>query len=131
MDNFDDENYNDGFDDDALAASMNVELWKKLFGYAKQYPRDLTYLGGFAFVVASAEVTYPLITKGVVDAVAADGADAVLLPWALGYLLCTVAITLSIGGFIWMGGKIRTHVSHDIRRDGFANLQRLSFSFYD
>ncbi len=30
-----------------------------------------------------------------------------------------------------MGGKIRTHVSHDIRRDGFANLQRLSFSFYD
>ena len=131
MDNFDDENYDDGFNDDALAARMNVELWKKLFGYAKQYPRDLTYLGGFAFVVASAEVTYPLITKGVVDAVATDGADAVLLPWALGYLLCTVAITLSIGGFIWMGGKIRTHVSHDIRRDGFANLQRLSFSFYD
>ena len=30
-----------------------------------------------------------------------------------------------------MGGKIRTHVSHDIRKDGFANLQRLSFSFYD
>ena len=97
MDNFDDENYDDGFNDDALAARMNVELWKKLFGYAKQYPRDLTYLGGFAFVVASAEVTYPLITKGVVDAVATDGADAVLLPWALGYLLCTVAITLSIG----------------------------------
>ena len=38
---------------------------------------------------------------------------------------------MSIGGFIWMGGKIRTHVSHDIRRDGFDNLQRLSFSFYD
>ena len=30
-----------------------------------------------------------------------------------------------------MGGKIRTHVSHDIRRDGFENLQRLSFAFYD
>jgi ATP-binding cassette, subfamily B, bacterial len=37
----------------------------------------------------------------------------------------------SIGTFIWLGGKIRTHVSHDIRRDGFENLQRLSFSFYD
>ena len=28
-------------------------------------------------------------------------------------------------------GKIRTHVSHDIRRDAFDQLQKLSFSFYD
>jgi ATP-binding cassette subfamily B protein len=131
MDNYDDENFDDGFDEDALAARMNLGLWKKLFAYAAQYPRDLTYLGVFAFLTACAEVAYPLITKGVVDAVAVDGTEAVLLPWILGYLLCTVSISLSIGGFIWMGGKIRTHVSHDIRRDGFANLQRLSFSFYD
>jgi len=131
MDSYDDENFDDGFDDEALASRMNVNLWKKLFSYARQYPRDLACLGGFAFVTACAEVTYPLITKGVVDSVALDGVDTVLTPWILGYLACTVAIALSIGGFIWMGGKIRTHVSHDIRRDGFANLQRLSFSFYD
>ncbi|MFV2091341.1 MAG: ABC transporter transmembrane domain-containing protein, partial [Pseudomonadales bacterium] len=131
MDNYDDENFDDGFDDDTLASRMNVDLWKKLFSYAAQYPRDLTYLGIFAFITACAEVAYPLNTKGVVDSVAADGTDAVLTPWVLGYLLCTVMIALSVGGFIWMGGKIRTHVSHDIRRDGFANLQRLSFSFYD
>ena len=77
------------------------------------------------------EVTYPLLTKGVVDAVEQYGADADLMPWAIGYLLCTITIAISIGGFIWMGGKIRTHVSHDIRRDGFDNLQRLSFSYYD
>ena len=40
-------------------------------------------------------------------------------------------LSLSVGCFIWAGGKIRTHISHDIRRDGFENLQRLSFSFYD
>jgi len=131
MDNYDDENFNDGFDDDALAAQMNLDLWKKLFGYAKRYPKDLTWLGIFAFITACAEVAYPLITKGVVDDVSELGTDAVLMPWILAYLACTVAIALSIGGFIWMGGKIRTHVSHDIRKDGFANLQRLSFSFYD
>ena len=131
MDNFDDENYDDGFDDDALASNMNFDLWKKLFAYAREYPRYLTWLGVFAFLTACAEVTYPLITMGVVDAVAAEGHNAVLLPWMIGYLVCTLVIALSIGGFIWMGGKIRTHVSHDIRRDGFANLQRLSFSFYD
>ena len=71
MDNYDDENYDDGFDDDALAARMNLDLWKKLFGYAKRYPKDLTWLGVFAFTTACAEVAYPLITKGVVDEVAA------------------------------------------------------------
>ena len=80
---------------------------------------------------ASIDVAFPLLTRGVVDAVAESGLDANLLPWMLGYLLCTAGIALSIGGFIWMGGKVRTHVSHDIRRDGFENLQRLSFSFYD
>ena len=30
-----------------------------------------------------------------------------------------------------MAGRIDAFVSHDIRRDAFANLQRLSFSFYD
>ncbi len=131
MDNYDDENYDDGFDDDALASRMNLDLWKKLFSYAREYPKDLAKLGGCAFVTACAEVTYPLITKAVVDEVSERGSDADLVPWILAYLLCTLCIALAIGGFIWMGGKIRTHVSHDIRRDGFANLQRLSFSFYD
>lgn len=131
MDNYDDENFDDGFDEDALASRMNLDLWKKLFSYAARYPKDLAKLGAFAFITACAEVSYPLITKGVVDAVSEQGSDANLIPWALAYLLCTVVIALAIGGFIWMGGKIRTHVSHDIRKDGFANLQRLSFSFYD
>ena len=131
MDNYDDENFDDGFDDDALASQMNLNLWVKLFDYAKQYPRDLTCLAFFAFVTASMEVAYPLLTKGVIDEVAGHGTAAIRWPWAVGYFICTLTITCAIGGFIWMGGKIRTHVSHDIRRDGFANLQRLSFSFYD
>jgi ATP-binding cassette subfamily B protein len=131
MDNYDDETFDDGFDDEALASRMNIDLWKKLFAYARRYPRDLMTLAGFAFLTAAMEVTYPLLTKGVVDSVAANGADTVLWPWVLGYMACTTTIAISIGAFIWMGGKIRTHVSHDIRRDGFANLQRLSFSFYD
>ncbi len=37
----------------------------------------------------------------------------------------------STWGFIFTANKIRTFVCHDIRRAGFANLQRLSFSYYD
>ena len=131
---YDDENYDDGFDDEALAARINVGLWKKLFAYARRYPTELKWLATFAFFTALMEVAYPLITKGVIDEVdgalkAGDAPD--LWFWAMAYFVCTVIICISIGGFIWMAGKIRTHISHDIRKDGFANLQRLSFSFYD
>lgn len=131
MDNYDDENFDDGFDDDALATAMNMNLWVKLFNYATRYPGDLAYMAFFAFITAAMDVAYPLLTKGVVDEVTSRGTEAILTPWIIGYAVCTVVITFGIGGFIWMAGKIRTHISHDIRRDGFANLQRLSFSFYD
>jgi ATP-binding cassette subfamily B protein len=131
---YDDENYDDGFDEEALAARINLDLWKKLFGYARRYPTELKWLATCAFFTALMEVAYPLLTKGVVDAVDGylkGGPDPELWVWGLGYLICTVIICFSIGGFIWTAGKIRTHISHDIREDGFHNLQRLSFSFYD
>lgn len=131
---YDDENYDDGFDEAALAAHINIDLWKKLFAYARRYPTELKWLAGFAFSTASMEVTYPLLTKGVIDTVDAYlkyGTDPKLWVWGVGYFICTLIICVSIGGFIWMAGKIRTHIAHDIRKDGFDNLQRLSFSFYD
>lgn len=131
MDSYDDEFANDGFDDEALAAQVRTDLWRKLFAYARRYPRELAGLAACAFISACMEVSYPLITKAVVDQVAAEGMQTDLTPWILAYAGCTVVIAVAIGTFIRLGGKIRTHVSHDIRRDGFENLQRLSFSFYD
>ena len=79
MENWDDENFDDGFDDDQLAKRVDVGLWQKLFAYARRYPRELFWLGVCAFVTACAEVAYPLLTRGVVDEVALKGQDASLL----------------------------------------------------
>ena len=131
MDEYDDDTFDDGFNDDASAKRVNLTLWRKLFVYARRYPRDLFWLGVCAFVTACMEVAYPLITRGVVDEVALKGSEANLVPWVLMYLLTTAAIAIAITGFVQIAGKIRTHVSHDIRAAGFDNLQRLSFSYYD
>jgi ATP-binding cassette, subfamily B, bacterial len=128
---YDDDNYDDGIDEIALASGMRLELWRRLFTYARRYPRHLWTLGVFAVITACVEVSYPLITRAVIDEVAAHGADAQLWLYGLAYAVATIVLALSIGAFIWAGGKLRTHISHDIRRDGFENLQQLSFSFYD
>lgn len=128
---FDDENFKDGFDDDSFNTGMDLHLWRKLLSYALHYRKEVIILATCAFFTAVAEIAFPLITKGVIDTVAADGLDADLSQYAALYGAFTLLLGLSISGFIWYGGKIRTHVAHDIRMDGFCNLQRLSFSYYD
>ncbi len=128
---FDDENFNDGFNEDSFQHGMNLELWQKLLGYTLHYRFDVSVLAVCAFCVAIAEIAFPLITREVIDAVATTGADTDFVFYGALYFGFVVLLAASVGGFIWFGGKLRTQVGHDIRKDGFQNLQRLSFSFYD
>jgi len=128
---FDDDNYNDGFAEDSFEAGVDLDLWRQLLGYTLHYPFEVTILALCAICTAIAEVAFPLITRAVIDAVAQEGADIDLLGFGLLYGAFVVLLASSVGGFIWFGGKIRTHVSHDIRKDGFHNLQQLSFAYYD
>ncbi len=128
---FDDENYDDGFNEDSYQQGMNLDLWKRLLGYTLHYRFEVMMLAGCAITTAIAEIAFPLITRAVIDGIAAEGTGLDLWFYAGLYLFFTALLAISVGGFIWFGGKLRTHVSHDIRSDGFDNLQRLSFSFYD
>jgi len=99
---YDDDNYDDGFDEEALAAHINTGLWRKLFAYARGYPGELRWLAIFAVITALMEVAFPLLTKGVIDDVdryLKGGADPQLLRWGLAYVACTATIALAIGGY--------------------------------
>jgi len=62
--------------------ALQSKLWLQLWGYARRYPRDLMWLGILAIVTAAMEITYPLITRSVVDAVASEVDSSVL--WTYG-----------------------------------------------
>lgn len=128
---FDDENYNDGFNEDSFEHGIKLDLWKRLLGYALHYRFDVSFLVCCAFAVATAEVAFPMITRSVIDAVAEKGSDIDLAYYAILYAGFCLLLAVAVGGFFWYGGRLRNHVSHDIRLDGFRNLQSLSFSYFD
>ena len=128
---YDDENYNDGFDEDSYNHGMNLQLWRRLLRYALAYRFEVGMLFTSATLTAAAEIAFPLLTRGVIDEISTRGAEANLLIYGAWYAFFTVQLAFSVLGFIWFGGRLRTHVAHDIRMDGFKNLQRLSFSYYD
>jgi len=112
-------------EDDDVSNALQSELWLQLWAYARRYPRDLAWLATFALVTGAMEICYPLITGSVIDAVAADAQSSALWYYALLYALTTIVISVSIGGFIRVGSKLRTRISCEIRRDGF-DCDRLS-----
>jgi len=110
---------------------LDLSLWRKLFSYAKPYRRELILLCVCAIGTALADTGFPLVMKLVIDDVVERGAGASLTFYGAIFAGLAVMLSLSVWGFIHFGGKLRFHASHDIRRDGFDNLQRLSFSYYD
>jgi len=126
---FDDENFGDEFAD--AEGSVKFRIWRQLLDYALAYPRDLSVLAVCAIIVALCEISFPLVTKHVVDGVFLSGEDYPLTQAGWLYLALCVALGGAVLGFIWFGGKLRAHISHDIRQDGFKNLQRLPFEYYD
>jgi len=110
---------------------MQISLWRRLFTFTLPYKAELWVMVVAGSVAAIMEMAYPLITKWVIDDVDANGKEADLFFWAMVYFGTCLLMAISIGSFIWMTSKIRVYASHDIRKAAFANLQNLSFSFFD
>ena len=97
--------------DDALAERLAGDLWRQLWGYTRPYRAWVWGLCACAVVVALMDVAFPLITREVVDAIAENGAAANLTPWLWAYGGATLALAGAVGAFIFLGGRLRTHIA--------------------
>ena len=84
-----------------------------------------------AIVTAGCEIAYPLLTRWVIDAVEQGITRVQLWQAAALYAINTIVISLSICGFVRMGGLLQSNISHDVRHDGFSRLQSSPFSYFD
>ncbi len=123
---------NDGewFDDDTLE-KVDLRLWRKLLQYTLHYRGTAVSFSIVALGLAVSDLLFPLLTGQLIAEIEVDGAEVDLTYYGWAFAGLTASICFFIWGFIACAGKIRTHVSHDIRRDAFLKLQELSFSFYD
>lgn len=123
--------FDDWSEESDYELKVDLRLWRKLLGYTLVYRGTAVAFTIVALSLALTDLCFPILTGKLIADVEAHGRDANLRGYALAFAGLTLALCASIWGFITCAGKIRTHVSHDIRRDAFIKLQALSFSFYD
>lgn len=112
-------------------ARFDLSIWKELWGYTRPYRKHVVLLCLFGAFVAVAEVCFPLVTQSLIDTIAAGEVVPDWLAHGVAYAGLIVTVVLSVHLFIKQGGRIRTGVGHDIRRDGFDTLLKLPFAFFD
>ncbi|MEM7166763.1 MAG: ABC transporter ATP-binding protein [Planctomycetota bacterium] len=118
-------------EEDIYEKGIDPRLWRRLFGYTRPYRKQVILLIVQAILTAGVDIALPMVTRAVIDSVAEGAGVDALVRYSAIFLVLMVIQNLSVLAFIWLAGGIRTAVSHDIRRDGFANLQKLSFGYFD
>lgn len=119
----------------------------RIASYAWKYPRWVLGLLFWVMVVAVADALFPLLLKGTIDhaitpqlealKLAQDQGNEYVLDFSVIYyytgLFLVVGIIQAVGVYLFIryAGRIQEYVMHDLRRDMFDRLQKLSFSFYD
>ena len=116
---------------DTPAIEFDPKMWWRLFQYGLAYPRTLLVILVSATMVGVIDMIFGLLTKFTVDDIQLHGKEADLLQWAILYASAGLVISVSLGTFIWFVNRLRIWVGYDLRQAAFANLQRLSFSYFD
>jgi len=119
------------YEEDTFHRRLDWRLWRQVFAHAKPYKRFLYPLAAAAVAIAIIDTGFALVTRSAIDEVVAHGPDSSLVGHAVVYLVMAAGLSIGVWVFINMAGNVSNHVSHDIRRDGFARLQELEFSYFD
>ncbi len=117
--------------EEEFSDKIDIRLWAKVYGLALPHRKTLAALVTTSILLAAVDGVMFLVPKLVIDRLQASGREASLMTPALMYLGLSTLFCICVAGFIHFAGRIATHVSHDIRKQGFDRLQELSFSYYD
>lgn len=120
---------------------------KRISSYAWHYPKWVIGLLFWVGIVAIGDAFFPLMLKGIIDdavtpqlellkAAKEQGIEYQIDFTKIYYytgLFLVVGLFQIIGVYLFIAyaGRIQEYVMHDLRKDMFERLQRLSFSFYD
>ncbi|MBL9147896.1 MAG: ABC transporter ATP-binding protein [Phycisphaerae bacterium] len=117
--------------DDEFKGNFDPRVWRKLLVYLKGERRAVAQVAIGGSIIAVIEALLPILVGRMIDEADQHGLDGNLLPTFVLY----VSLFAFFAGGVWMfiraAGVVATGVGHRLRRDCFAKLQELSFSYFD
>lgn len=108
-----------------------MKLLKRFVSYYKPH-KKLFFLDMFcSFLIAAADLFYPLVTKEIINDYVPNRKLRLLIVW--GVVLLSIYLVKSILNYIvsYYGHIVGVRMQADMRRDLFSHLEKLPFSYFD
>lgn len=107
---------------------------KKFFSYYQPYAALFLSVLACTFFVSVSTLVFPLLVRYVTkDVLEGDLSTALSKVYWSGGLMLVLAVIQNIGNYYvdYKGHEVGARMESDMRRELFAHMQKLSFSFYD
>ncbi len=118
-------------EDDDFHGRFDPKLWRRIMEHLGPYRGRLIALGASGIGVALIDVLLPLVTAWLIDHAVEQGLTGKLAGLGFAYAALCLVFCALIYAFIDMAGRIATGIAYDLRKQGFAQLQRLDFAYFD
>jgi len=119
------------YEEEFEAKKVDIRTWKKLLQYALRHKKQLIVMSLAMVAIAVFDVIIPYMRSYAIDAYILKGTIEGLGFFSSIYFVLSIIVGFIVFIFIYKAGFLETHITYDIRKDAFNNLQKLSFSYYD
>ena len=119
------------YEEEFESKKVDIRTWKKLLQYAGKHKKHLLIMSISMVMIAVFDVIIPYMRSYAIDEYILAESTNGLMGFTILYFVLSILIGFIVFLFIYKAGFLETHITFDIRKDAFNNLQRLSFSYYD
>ena len=121
----------DHFQEEDFSKKLNFGLWGSLLRYAKNAKRECVLLTLLNLAYSGISALLPLAIGYAIDTFVVSRDMSSFIPFVV-FLIVWVALSGYLTyKFIDFASVIEVNIVHDMRKAGFVNLQKLSFSYFD
>ncbi|HLA90547.1 MAG TPA: ABC transporter ATP-binding protein [Gemmatimonadaceae bacterium] len=118
-------------DEEVLGRAFDRRLARRLFAYARPYAKLVAGALALLLVAGVLQLAQPLLTRHVIDVAVPARDTAALRRDALLFIGVLAAQFACEYGQVMLTSLLGQRVMHDLRREIFDHLQRLSIAFFD
>jgi ATP-binding cassette subfamily B protein len=108
-----------------------ARLIKKFISYYKPH-RKLFFIDMLcAFIISALDLVFPIVSRNFINDIIPNGKMHLLYKWSIVLFLLYILRYICNYVVTYWGHVVGVRIEYDMRRDLFAHLQTLSFSYFD
>lgn len=110
---------------------VKLNTWRNIINIVFKNKKHLIRLTALMIGITLLDIIFPQLNRYAIDVFFVEKNLDTLVPFMMIGFLVAAGFGFFVWGFIKEAIKIQALTSHELRRQAFENLQRLSFSYFD